>query len=276
MENKRLDAIVCGLLGVSREYAKELIQGGKVTVGGKSSTKPGVKFPENTVVVVDADPPKYVSRGGLKLEKAFEVFDVDVNGLNCMDIGAATGGFTDCMLQYGADKVFAVENGHGQMSEKILNDPRVISREGLDIRDLRPADLPFAPQFVAVDLSFISLTHVLSKIAELLEDESQALLLVKPQFEAGRGKVGKNGVVKNPKDHVDALNNACDAACSWRLQPVAVDFSPIKGQNGNLEYLLLVEKTHPSNVELALHNVTHGGIKTAVNNAFATLKTNND
>ncbi|MCL2235559.1 MAG: TlyA family RNA methyltransferase [Defluviitaleaceae bacterium] len=272
MESKRLDALVCGLLGVSREYAKDLIQKGKVMVDGKTIIKPGAKFAENTAVVVDADPPKYVSRGGLKLEKAFEVFGFDVYGLNCMDVGASTGGFTDCMLQYGANKVFAVENGHGQMVEKFLKDPRVISREGLDIRDLELADLPFAPQFAAVDLSFISLTHVLPKISELLENESEALLLVKPQFEVGRGKVGKNGVVKNPKDHIEVLNKVCDAACSCGLQPVAVDFSPITGQNGNLEYLLLVEKTHPSNVHLALHDVTHVGIKRAVNNAFKEIK----
>lgn len=259
---KRLDVIVCQSLGVSREYAKELIQAGKVFVDGNMIAKSGVKFTENTQVYVDAHAPKFVSRGGLKLEKAIDSFGINLQGLNCLDIGAATGGFTDCMLQKGANAVLAVENGHGQMSKRLLADPRVISLEGLDIRHLQDCHMPFAPQFIAVDLSFISITHVLPKISQLLSPNQEAVLLIKPQFEVGRGKVGKNGVVKNPKDHVVVLKTICGIAEEHGFTPIGLVFSPIKGQNGNIEYLL-----HTTNKHLE-HNISSSKIETVVKVAF--------
>ncbi|MCL2620967.1 MAG: TlyA family RNA methyltransferase [Defluviitaleaceae bacterium] len=262
--SKRLDVIVCGLLGVSREYAKELIQAGKVAVDGGIVTKSGVKLPENVSIYVDGGTPKFVSRGGFKLEKAIDTFGIDLRGLNCLDIGAATGGFTDCMLQNGANVVLAVENGHGQMAEKLLADPRVICREGLDIRDLTADDMPFIPQFIAVDLSFISITLVLPKIAEFLAQGKDAVLLIKPQFEVGRSKVGKNGVVKNPKDHITTLKSVCEVAKSHGLVPVGLDFSPIKGQNGNIEYLMQVTNKRPN-------DVYHVGIEAVVDTSFKEL-----
>jgi len=240
--DKRLDALVCALLDVSREYAKELILAGKVKINGKPQTKAGAKFPVDTGVCVDGQAPQFVSRGGVKLTHALQVFKLDLQGLLCMDIGASTGGFTDCMLQHGAKAVFAVENGRGQMSNKMLANPRVISREGLDIRDLLADDMPFAPQFVAADLSFISITLILPKIAELLAVGGKGVLLVKPQFEAGPGKVDKRGVIKDPKDRLAAIKKVQQAANDAGLVPKNLETSPITGQNGNEEYLLLFEK----------------------------------
>ncbi|MCL2350368.1 MAG: TlyA family RNA methyltransferase [Defluviitaleaceae bacterium] len=239
---KRLDMLVCETLGVSREYAKELILAGKCTVSGKTVLRPGAKFPEDASISIDAEPPQFVSRGGMKLKKAIEVFNIDLQDAMCIDIGASTGGFTDCMLQHGASRVLAIENGAGQLHPKLTADPRVISQEGMDIRVLDAAKLPFVPQFAAADLSFISATLALPKVSEILPSGGGAVVLIKPQFEVGRGKADKKGVVKDLKYHIDAIQKVCGAAQDLGLMPQGLDFSPIRGQNGNREYLLFAAK----------------------------------
>ncbi|MDR2167155.1 MAG: TlyA family RNA methyltransferase [Clostridiales bacterium] len=262
--DRRLDLLVSEAAGVSREFAKELIVSGKCSVLGRVRRKPGAKFPENTAVFVDAVPPQFVSRGGLKLAKALRVFNLELQNKYCLDVGAATGGFTDCMLQNGAKSVFAVENGIGQLHPKLAADPRVISREGLDIRDLSPEELPFEPEFIAVDLSFISLTLVLPKISEFLAKSGQIVLLAKPQFEVGPGRVDKRGVARRPNDHIAAIERVCEAVKTCGLRPAGLDFSPIKGQNGNREYLFFADRI--GGVELSKST-----IQKVVNRAFMEL-----
>ncbi|MCL2575258.1 MAG: TlyA family RNA methyltransferase [Defluviitaleaceae bacterium] len=240
--DKRLDVLVCEILGVSREYAKEIILAGKCEVSGKVIKKCGAKFSKDTNIIVNAKLPRFVSRGGEKLAKAIIVFDLHLQGLRCMDIGASTGGFTDCILQNGADNVIAIENGKEQLHPKLLSDERVISWENVDIREVYKDKLPFIPQFIATDLSFISIKHILPKVFEVLVEGGQAVLLVKPQFEVGRGKVNKRGVVTDEKARIMALEGICTAAKEIGLKAMGTETSPIKGQNGNVEYLLLVEK----------------------------------
>ncbi|MCL2169401.1 MAG: TlyA family RNA methyltransferase [Defluviitaleaceae bacterium] len=240
---KRLDALVCAELGVSREYAKQLIVAGKCMVAGKVETKPGAKIPANTPFVVDAAPPQFVSRGGLKLAKAINTFQLNLNDTFCMDIGASTGGFTDCMLQNGARGVFALDNGTSQLHPALLADPRVISLEGTDIRDVSAENLPFEPLFIAADLSFISLKLVIPKIAEILPKSGQAVLLIKPQFEVGRGKACKRGIVKSQSDHIAAIKGIRACLHSHELVSAGLVFSPITGQNGNKEYLIFATRS---------------------------------
>ena len=202
---RRLDVLVSEHLGVSREYAKEVIESGKCKVDGKIIIKSGVKLPSDICLVIDAIKPQYVSRGGKKLAKAIKVFNLNLQGVLCMDIGASTGGFTDCMLQNGAKSVIAIENGKAQLHPSLLSDPRVISLENTDIRDICPLQLPYLPQFIAVDLSFISLSLVVPKLSELLRPSGYAVLLIKPQFEVGKTGVGRRGIVRDANAHIAVI-----------------------------------------------------------------------
>lgn len=264
--NQRLDILVSQILGVSREYAKQIILEGKCEVDGKIQKKPGAKYPENSLITLDAIAPNFVSRGGLKLEKAIKNFNLNVENLLCMDIGASTGGFTDCLLQNGAAHVLAVDNGKEQLSPLLTKNPQVVSMENTDIRSLSLEDLPFIPNFIACDVSFISLTHIIPKIVEFLVESSVAVLLIKPQFELGPSRVNKKGVAKNPKDHIVAIKQICDAAAENSLQPVNLDFSPIKGQSGNIEYLILLKK------DAKCDNCFNLNVEKIVQEAFDTLR----
>lgn len=239
----RLDVYLAGSGSVkSRETAKRLITGGGVSVNGKTEKKPSADVNESDTVVITAEPPAYVGRGGYKLEKALSVFDIDLNGLVCIDIGASTGGFTDCMLQNGAVYVYAVDVGHDQLDNRLREDSRVCSMEGVNIKDLSAEDFSRRIGFAAADVSFISLTKVIPKIAEILDDNGRVVMLVKPQFECGRGDIGKNGVVKSSAAHARAMQNVFAACTAAGLGVCGADFSPIKGGEGNIEYLFCAVK----------------------------------
>ena len=220
----------------SREKAKRLIMAGQVLLNGQHA-KPSVLVEEKDEITVKAQE-KYVSRGGYKLEKALSSFHIDVSGLCCGDIGASTGGFTDCLLQNGAKKVYAVDVGYGQLSWRLREDDRVIVMERVNARLLKPDDFPEKMQFITMDVSFISIGLVLPAIKNCCSDDAGMVVLVKPQFEAGREYVGSHGVVRSEEGHLSALESAVNAAEQCGLVPAAVDFSPIRGPQGNIEFLL--------------------------------------
>ena len=204
MAKERLDVLLVSRgLAESREKAKAIIMSGNVYVDGQKEDKAGSNFPAEAVIEVRGNTLKYVSRGGLKLEKAMENFDVTLAGKICMDVGSSTGGFTDCMLQNGAVKVYAVDVGHGQLAWKLRNDERVVCMEKTNIRYVTPEDVADKINFSSIDVSFISLTKVLGPVKELLSDDGQIVCLIKPQFEAGREKVGKHGVVRDSAVHLE-------------------------------------------------------------------------
>ncbi len=224
-------------LAETRSKAQALIMAGLVYVDGQKADKPGFSVsPEQNVELRGAACP-YVSRGGLKLEKALRDFGVDVHGFVCSDSGASTGGFTDCLLQQGARKVFAIDVGYGQLAWKIRNDPRVVSMERTNVRNLRPEDLGEPLDLSVIDVSFISLKLVLPVIFSLLKPEGQALCLIKPQFEAGKEKVGKKGVVRDPAVHREVLERFLETAKELGFQVKNLTFSPVKGPEGNIEFL---------------------------------------
>lgn len=225
----------------SRERAKEMIKSGSVSVNGKTITKPSFEVSENEKIE-SSEQELYVGRGALKLEKAAEEFGISFSGLLCLDIGASTGGFTDYMLRNGAAKVYAVDVGHGQLSESLRNDKRVVNAEGTDIRDITSEFTGGQVDFVCADVSFISLTKILSKIYELMKENACAALLIKPQFEAGRADIGKNGVVKDKKVHVRVLSEINEFACSLGFIAEQFTFSPVCGGSGNIEYLVKLRK----------------------------------
>jgi len=242
-EKKRLDALIFELgLTESREKARALIMAGSVYVDHQKSDKPGAMIREGAVVEVRGEPLPYVSRGGLKLEKAMEEFPVSLQDKVCMDIGASTGGFTDCMLQNGAEKVYAVDVGYGQLAWKLRTDPRVVNLERTNIRYLKAEQVPECLDFFSVDVSFISLTLVLPVAAVFLREGGEGVCLIKPQFEAGREHVGKNGVVRDRAIHAEVIRKVCAFAPSCGLSPQGLSFSPVKGPKGNIEYLLFVKK----------------------------------
>lgn len=240
---ERLDVLLTarGLAG-SREKAKALIMAGQVYVDGQKEDKAGTMFRQEAVIEIRGNTLPYVSRGGLKLEKAMQVFPLELKEKVCMDVGASTGGFTDCMLQNGARKVYSVDVGHGQLDWGLRNDPRVVCMEKTNIRYLTPEQLQEKPSFVSIDVSFISLTKVLGPVRELMEEQGQIVSLIKPQFEAGREKVGKKGVVRDPAVHREVIEKVMDFARSLQLTVRGLDFSPVKGSEGNIEYLLWMEK----------------------------------
>lgn len=236
---ERLDILMVKRgLAASREKAKAIIMAGDVLVEGQREDKAGTMFVDTVNITLKGNPLPYVSRGGLKLEKAMKNFGLVLNGKVCMDVGSSTGGFTDCMLQNGAVKVYAVDVGHGQLDWGLRNDPRVVCMERTNIRYVVPEDIQEKPSFVSIDVSFISLTKVLGPVYELMEEGGELVCLIKPQFEAGREKVGKKGVVRDPKVHEEVINKVMDYASSIGFDLLDLEFSPIKGPEGNIEYLL--------------------------------------
>lgn len=240
---KRLDVLLVERgLSPSREKAKAVIMAGDVYVDGQKEDKAGTSFEETVSIEVRAPGLRYVSRGGLKLEKALQVFPIDLTGKVCMDVGASTGGFTDCMLQNGAAKVYAIDVGRGQLDWTLRNDPRVVCMEKTNIRYVTPEDLGEEAAFSSIDVSFISLTKVLPVVYTLLEPEGQVVSLIKPQFEAGREKVGKKGVVRDPKVHLEVIEGVMAFAAENGFEIRGLTFSPVKGPEGNIEYLLHLKK----------------------------------
>ena len=240
---ERLDILlVKSGLAASREKAKTMIMEGIVLVNGQREDKPGTTFKEDVKITLKGKPMPYVSRGGLKLEKAVRVFELKLESRVCMDVGSSTGGFTDCMLQNGAVKVYSVDVGYGQLDWKLRNDPRVVCMEKTNIRYLEAKDIDERPSFVSIDVSFISLTKVLPVVYELLEAKGEVTALIKPQFEAGREKVGKKGVVRDPGVHMDVIKSVVSFARELGFKPSDLDFSPVKGPEGNIESLLYLLK----------------------------------
>lgn len=242
-KKQRLDVLLVERgLAPSREKAKAIIMSGIVYVDGNKEDKAGTTVPEQAVIEVKGNTLPYVSRGGLKLEKAMQKFPIRLDGKICMDVGSSTGGFTDCMLQNGAVKVYAVDVGHGQLAWKLRNDARVVCMEKTNIRYVLPEHLEEAVEFSSIDVSFISLTKVLLPVKNLLNKQGQIVCLIKPQFEAGREKVGKKGVVRDKNVHEEVIRMVMEYAASIELYPLALDFSPVKGPEGNIEYLLFLSK----------------------------------
>ena len=240
---KRLDVLLVEKgLADSREKAKRLIMAGIVYVDNNKEDKAGTTFEEDKLIEVRGATLKYVSRGGLKLEKAMETFPIQLADTVCMDVGASTGGFTDCMLQNGAVKVYAVDVGHGQLDWKLRNDPRVVCMEKTNIRYVEPKDIEELVDFASIDVSFISLTKVLGPVYNLLTESGEVAALIKPQFEAGREQVGKKGVVRDKKVHKDVIRLVIEYAKSIHFTPEGLTFSPVKGPEGNIEYLVYLKK----------------------------------
>lgn len=230
-------------LAESREKAKAVIMSGIVYVDGQKEDKAGQTFADTANIEVRGSTLKYVSRGGLKLEKAMECFDVSVKDKICMDIGASSGGFTDCMLQNGAKKVYAVDVGHGQLAWKLRNDTRVVVMEKTNIRYVKPEDIGESIDFASIDVSFISLSKVLPAAYNLLGERGEIVALIKPQFEAGREKVGKKGVVREKSTHIEVIQNCFAYAKENGFFVRELEFSPVKGPEGNIEYLYHLVKS---------------------------------
>lgn len=247
----------------SRQKAKEAVTEGKVTVNGKVCLKPSFDVSENDTIEISDDVLSYVGRGGLKLEKICDKHNVKLEGKVCMDIGASTGGFTDCMLQRGAEYVYAVDVGSGQLAQKLCEDKRVCNMEKTDIRNVLADDLQHEIDFISIDVSFISLKLIFPKASELLNESGSMAVLVKPQFEAGKSNIGKNGIVKSPKVHENVLNDILTFLQGLRLEVIDLDFSPVTGGSGNIEYLLLLKKGD---------RIFTGDVKKIVNDAFKNFK----
>lgn len=231
----RVDVAVKEKLGISRQKAQALIEEGSVKVNGLPVHKPSLNIEaEDEIEVSVSEVLKYVGRGALKLEKALDVFKIDVRGKVCLDIGASTGGFTDCLLQRGAKQVYALDVGSLQLDEKLRKDPRVISMENTDIREAQISEV----DFICMDVSFISVKKVLYKVSELLKKPGNAVILIKPQFEAGRSSLNKHGVVKDKSVHRSVIKDIMDFARDMGLISAGLSYSPIKGGEGNIEYLL--------------------------------------
>lgn len=229
-----------GLVG-SRERARALIMAGDVIIGDHKVDKPGQLVDTTLAVRIRNDLP-FVSRGGLKLQKALEYFAIDVHGLTVVDVGASTGGFTDCLLQRGAANVYAVDVGYGQLAWKLRQDVRVLSLEKTNIRYLEPETLPTLPDMAVIDASFISLDKILPNTLRLVKRSGTIIALIKPQFEVGRGEVGKGGVVREPEKHAAVIESVCSLAESLQLEVIGVTESPITGPKGNREFLVCLRK----------------------------------
>lgn len=240
---KRLDVLLTERgLQESRQRAQAVIMSGEVFANGQRVDKPGTAVAEDAQIEIRGGTLAYVSRGGLKLEKAMATFPIDLHGAVCADIGASTGGFTDCMLQNGAEKVYAVDVGYGQLAWKLRSDPRVVCLERTNARYLTHEQVPDELDFASVDVSFISLKLILPPLNGLLKDGGHAACLVKPQFEAGREKVGKKGVVRDPDVHLEVLEHFLDYAKESGFTVLGLTYSPIRGPEGNIEYLGYLEK----------------------------------
>ncbi len=226
----------------SREKAKTSVMAGLVYVNKQISDKPGVSINTDAVIEVKDNLCPYVGRGGLKLEKALKEFEIDLNGVVAVDIGASTGGFTDCMLQHGAVKVYAIDVGYGQLDYKLRIDPRVINREKTNIRYLEIESIPEKVDFISIDVSFISVNLVFPVASELLKDTGSIVCLVKPQFEAGREQVGKHGIVREKETHLEVIRKVAEYGRHAGVSPVSPTYSPMTGAKGNIEYLLFLRK----------------------------------
>ena len=269
---ERLDVLLVKRgLAESREKAKAIIMSGNVFVNEQREDKAGSTFPVSARIEVKGQAMKYVSRGGYKLEKAIEEYGVSVDGKICMDVGSSTGGFTDCMLQNGAKKVYAVDVGTNQLAWKLRTDERVVSMEKTNIRYLTPEEIDTSVEFASIDVAFISLTKVLVPVRELLAEHGEVVCLIKPQFEAGREKVGKKGVVRDKSVHIDVIELVTSFAREIGFKPMKLDYSPIKGPEGNIEYLLHIIKTgcEPVTEE---DEIDHEYIKACVDKAHGSLK----
>ena len=263
---ERLDVLLVKRnLAESREKAKAIIMAGSVFVDGEREDKAGSSFPVDVRIEVKGHALPYVSRGGLKLEKALANFDVTVEGKVCTDVGSSTGGFTDCMLQNGAVKVFAIDVGRGQLDWKLRQDERVVCMEKTNIRYVTPEDIGEPVDFSSIDVSFISLTKVLGPIRGYLRSEGEIVALIKPQFEAGREKVGKKGVVREKSTHHEVIEKVAQYANTIGFEVLNIDFSPIKGPEGNIEYLIHLRKCEGDAPAIAVDLVT------VVERAFETL-----
>ncbi len=241
---KRLDVLVYEKgFAESREKAKAIIMAGQVYVDNQKADKCGTSYDENADIEVRGSVLKYVSRGGLKLEKAIDRFDLDLNDKITMDIGASTGGFTDCMLQNGAKKVYSIDVGYGQLAWKLRTDERVVNLERTNMRHVTREQVPDPIDFFSVDVSFISLKLILPVARQLMAENAQAVCLIKPQFEAGRGKVGKKGVVRDPEVHVEVVRQIEEFCLQNGFDVLNLDYSPIKGPEGNIEYLIHLRKS---------------------------------
>ena len=249
----------------SRERAKAALMEGVVFVDGDRVDKAGTKISEEALITVKGDDCPYVSRGGYKLEKAIKVFDIDLKDKVCVDIGASTGGFTDCMLQNGAAKVYSIDVGYGQLDWKLRNDPRVVNIEKCNVRYLEPERIPEKADFISVDVSFISLDLIFPVMTRLLSDEGQSMCLIKPQFEAGReeASAGK-GVIRDPKVHEQVIRKVIESASSNGLYMTGLSYSPVKGAKGNIEYLISLAKLENMayNASCVL-NLIHEQVETA-------------
>lgn len=244
-DKKRLDLyLVENGFTESREKAKALIMSGIVYVNDQKELKAGRDLKVDDIVEVRGSTLKYVSRGGLKLEKAMQEFPIDLTDCTCMDIGASTGGFTDCMLQNGAKKVYSIDVGYGQLAWKLRSDERVVNMERTNFRYVTHNEIPEDIDFASVDVSFISLKIILPVMYELLKENGEAVCLIKPQFEAGREKVGKKGVVRDVNVHIEVIENIVGFAASQKFKVLGLSFSPVKGPEGNIEYLVYLKKTN--------------------------------
>lgn len=238
MKKERLDVLLFSRgLSESRQRASTEIMSGNVLVNGQRVDKPGTSVPEDAAISLIRTAVPFVSRGGLKLEKALDVFGIDPKGKICLDCGASTGGFTDCMLKRGAIKVYAVDVGYGQLAWSLRSDSRVINMERTNIRYVTRQQIPEAIDFAVIDVSFISLKLVLPAVKELLGDSGEIVCLIKPQFEAGKDKVGKKGVVRDEKTHIEVLDSFVRYTSEFGFSLRQISFSPIRGPEGNIEYL---------------------------------------
>ncbi len=247
MEKERADLLLVykGFVD-SREKGKRLIMTGNVFVGSERIEKPGQQINVDADLRVKGEPLKYVSRGGLKLEKIIECFDIDIKDKICMDVGASTGGFTDCMLQHGAKKVYSIDVGTNQLAYKLRIDPRVIVREKCNFRNIDISSIPEQVDFISIDVSFISLELILPNAKKMLKNDGSICALIKPQFEAGKDKVGKNGIVREKSTHYEVVNKILEFANSLGLYIKTLTYSPIRGAGGNIEFLALFEKMSDS------------------------------
>ena len=241
----------------SREKAKTAIMAGLVYVDKAISDKPGTSVDVDALIEVKGDTCPFVSRGGLKLQKALDVFNIDVNNFTCLDIGASTGGFTDCMLQRGAKKVYSVDVGHGQLDYKLRIDERVVCMEKCNFRNLEPGQIPEKVDFACSDVSFISLKLMFPPAVSVLKEDAEMAVLVKPQFEAGREQVGKKGIVKDPDVHKEVIRKVISYANENGLSAIGLDYSPITGTTGNIEFLLHLKFDHKENTELDIDAVVN-------------------
>ncbi|MCX7923253.1 MAG: TlyA family RNA methyltransferase [Clostridia bacterium] len=267
MEKERLDILLVkkGLFQ-SREKARSAIMAGIVFVNKIKEDKPGTKFPEDCQVDIKENINPYVSRGGLKLEKALKTFGIDLVGKTAMDIGASTGGFTDCMLKNGAVKVYAVDVGYGQLAWELRNDERVVCMERTNIRYVKPDDIGELLDFASIDVSFISLKKVLPAAKEIIKADGEIMCLIKPQFEAGREKVGKHGVVREAETHIQVINEIVSFCIESSLSFKGLDYSPIKGPEGNIEYLLYLANTQSQSNSSDLVEITNKVVAAAHGN----------